>query len=61
MHPAQAKTLTKRAVREAYLIDYQAVALECLYAAMVGVPEDAPEGSDDEPGEPPTPTTESNT
>lgn len=61
MHPHQAKKLSERAVQSAYLLDYQAIALEALYAAMVGVPEDTPEASEDEPGEPQTPTTESAT
>lgn len=61
MHPAQARNLTKRAICEAYLLDYQAVALECLYASMVGVPEDTPDAADDEPGESQAPTTESAT
>lgn len=61
MHPQQAKKLTERAVQSGYLLDYQTVALEALYAAMVGVPADAPETGDDEPGEPQAPTTESAT
>lgn len=61
LHPQQAKRLTERAVQSGYLIDYQAVALEALYAAMVGVPDDLPEVGDDEPGEQQTPTTESAT
>lgn len=61
LHPQQAKKLTERAVQSGYLLDYQTVALEALYAAMVGVPDDLPEAGDDEPGEPQTPTTESAT
>jgi len=51
MHPTEAKALVKRAIKEAYLHDYLAIALECLFAALVGVPEDTPEIADDEPGE----------
>jgi hypothetical protein len=61
MSPKDAKALVGRAIKEAYLIDYQAVALEALYAAMIGMPEDMPEATDDEPGEPETSETESTT
>lgn len=61
MHPAVAKALVRRAVKEAYLLDYQAIALETLYAAMVGMPEDMPDAADDQPGEPETSETESTT
>jgi hypothetical protein len=55
MAPREAKALVARAIKEAYLQDYLTVALECLYAAMAGVPDDMPEEDDDEPEEPLTP------
>lgn len=59
MAPRDAKQLVERSVKEAYILDYLTIAIECLYAAMSGVPDDMPEEDDEEAGELLTPEMES--
>lgn len=57
MPPAAAKKFAEKAVQSGYLSQYQVIAFEALYAAIVGVPEDLPEDNNDS-GEQEAPTTE---